>query len=252
MRIIHLLEEKNQKKLKMFHEINVILKQNCVLQTVDDSFICVKVVQKSNASKDLRVDRFYMNNVDKNFIHKLAIEYKSSEIQKYNFISKAMIKFSTLKKINSLFFTIFTSTSTSTTFAFTLISTIFTSTSALKINSLSCRIFRILQLHLLINKLIHDVFTEYLFEWEHNKMNYVLYYLHHSILHFLQNELYISSSERLLISISLFVSSVLNSWSEYITIYEYDVIQKQEIVFKTRQFIHDNEFKLRVMKMLNS
>ena len=75
MRIIHLLKEKNQKKSKMLHKINVLLKQNCVLQTVNDSFIRVEVVQKSNASKNLHVDKFYMNNIDKHFIHKLAIEY---------------------------------------------------------------------------------------------------------------------------------------------------------------------------------
>ena len=148
----------------MLHEINVILKQNCLLRTVNDSFIRVEVVQKSNASRNLRADRFYMNNVDKHFIHELAIEYKSNEIQKYDFISKTMMRFSTLKKINSLFFTIFTSTSTSITFAFTLILIIFTSTSISKVNLLSRRIFRILRLHLLINKLIHDVFTEYLFK----------------------------------------------------------------------------------------
>ena len=37
-------QKKNQKKSKMLHEINVFLKQNCVLQTVNDSFIRVKVV----------------------------------------------------------------------------------------------------------------------------------------------------------------------------------------------------------------
>ena len=164
MRIIHFFEKKNQKKSKMLHKINVLLKQNCVLRTIDDSIIHVEVVQKSNASRDLRADRFYMNNVDRHFIHELAIEYKSSEIQKYDFISKAMMKFSTLKKINSLFSTVFASTSTSTTFAFTSISIIFASTSASKINSSSRHIVCILRLHLLINELIHDVFTEYLFE----------------------------------------------------------------------------------------
>ena len=82
-------QKKRSKKSKMFHEIKISLKQNCVLQTVNDSIIHVEVVQKSNTSKNLRADRLYINNVDKHFIQELVIEYKSNEIQKYNFISKA-------------------------------------------------------------------------------------------------------------------------------------------------------------------
>ena len=107
MKIIHFFEEKDQKKSKMFHEINVLLKQNCVLQTVNDSIIHIEVVKESNASKNLRVNKFYMINVNKHLIHELAIKNKLNEIQKYDFISKTMMKFSTLKKINSLFLTIF-------------------------------------------------------------------------------------------------------------------------------------------------
>ena len=91
----------------MLHKINIFLKQNCVLQTVDDLFIRVEIVQKFNASKNLRVDKFYMYNVDKHFIHELAIEYKSNKVQKYNFTSKTIMRFSTLKKNQFIVFHIF-------------------------------------------------------------------------------------------------------------------------------------------------
>ena len=65
MKTIHFLKKNEQMKSKMLHKINVCLKQDCVLRIVDNLIIWIEVVQKINTMKNWRIDKIYINNLNK-------------------------------------------------------------------------------------------------------------------------------------------------------------------------------------------
>ncbi len=83
-----------------------------------------------------------------------------------------------------------------------------------------------------------------------NVFDYSTFYLEHSRSHFLQFENYSISNNRSMMQV--LVSFILNIWSKYITIYEYDAIYKHEIAVNTRVEITQNVFQLRMMNVFDS
>jgi hypothetical protein len=98
-----------------------------------------------------------------------------------------------------------------------------------------------------INSHVTIVLSEFLEQMRTNVFDYQTFYLEHSRSHFLQLKNYSASHSRSTMIIS--VSLILNIWSKYITIYEYDVIYKHELVVNARVEITSSIFNFRIMSV---
>jgi hypothetical protein len=101
-----------------------------------------------------------------------------------------------------------------------------------------------------INSHVTIVLSEFLKQMRTNVSDYQTFYLEHSRSHFLQLENYSASHSRSIVII--FVSLILNIWSKYITIYEYDAIYEHELVVNARVEITSSIFNFRVMSVSDS
>jgi valyl-tRNA synthetase len=101
-----------------------------------------------------------------------------------------------------------------------------------------------------INSHVTIVLSEFLEQMRTNVSNYQTFYLEHSRSHFLQLENYSASYNRSTVIIS--VSLILNIWSKYITIYEYDAIYEHKLVVNARVEITSSIFNFRVMSVSDS
>jgi hypothetical protein len=101
-----------------------------------------------------------------------------------------------------------------------------------------------------INSHVMIVLSEFLEQMRTNVSDYQTFYLEHSRSHFLQLENYSASHSRS--TVIVFISLILNIWSKYITIYEYDVIYEHELVVNARVEITSSIFNFRVMSVSDS
>jgi hypothetical protein len=109
---------------------------------------------------------------------------------------------------------------------------------------------QILRLMISTNSHVTIVLNEFFEKLQINVFDYSTFYSRHSRFHFLQLKDYFASESRSIMHV--LVSFILNIWSKYITIYEYDAIYEHKIVVNAHVEITQSEFQLRVMNVLDS
>ncbi len=82
------------------------------------------------------------------------------------------------------------------------------------------------------------------------RSNYENFYLKHSIQYFIQLDDYSNLNNRSFVK--MFISSILNIWSKYTIVYEFDCIMKHEIMIKHNKNVRENMFQIRVMNVFKS
>jgi hypothetical protein len=100
------------------------------------------------------------------------------------------------------------------------------------------------------NQQIINVLNEFKTNLKFVRSNCENFYSKHSTQHFIQFDDYSSVNNHSFVK--MLVSSILNIWSKYTIVYEFDCIMKHEIVIEHNKNVRESMFQIRVMNVLES
>jgi hypothetical protein len=175
-----------------------------------------KTMNQSSNIFHIRSKRTLKKRIILNLIHQLIIDFNRSELHQYDF-NQNLIKFYSILQHAYFFFQI-----SNTSFIRLLLNT---------------------------NQLIFNTLKQFEAKMKINVLDYEDFYFKHSSQHFIQFDDYSSSKKRSFVKI--LASSILNIWSKYTIVYEFDFIMKHEVVIIMNKNVRKSIFKLRLMNVLD-
>jgi hypothetical protein len=177
----------------------------------------VKTMSVASIVFHIHSKKSLMSKIERDLVHQLIIDFDCSKIQQYDFSSKFIESYLILLYVFSFF-----------------------------------RAFDMTSIRLLLNtnQQIVNVLNEFKTNLKFVRSDYESFYSKHSTQHFIQFDDYSDLNNRSFVKV--LVSSILNIWSKYTIVYEFDCIMKHEVMIEHNKNVRESMFQIRVMNVLES
>jgi hypothetical protein len=177
----------------------------------------VKTMSVASIVFHIHSKKSLMSKIERDFVHQLIIDFDYSKTQQYDFNSKFIEFYFIFLHVFSFF-----------------------------------RAFDMTSIRFLLNtnQQIINVLNEFKTNLKFIRSNYENFYSKYSIQHFIQFDDYSNFNNRSFVKV--LVSSILNIWSKYTIVYEFDCIMKHEVMIEHNKNVRESMFQIRIMNVLES